>query len=363
MLAAMVAFSLVCSLLLGEGVLRLLAPARLYSPLIQVLPHNRQTIELEDAPDGVSPTARYSTNRLGFRGDEPPRDWASAETVLAIGGSTTQCFYLDDARTWPVRLQQKLRPSVPRIWVANGGLDGHSTRGHLLFVRDVLAKVRPKFALFLVGINDLGLSLDDRARTAGSDFDRPSGLTWQQRLAARSRLFQVAWTWKQILFQKAYVVRVNRLERMPPHPLAKPEPESGDLRDRLPQLSEYRKNLGELIRACRELRVRPIFLTQPFQYGTSQREAALGIDLYWLKRSSRQVSVATLRRMLDVYNAELSTVCQKENCDMIDLAREISGSSRWFYDGVHFNEPGAERIAEVIAQAVARIIASGQAPD
>src|SRR5262249_31182575 len=133
--------TLVVSLLVLEGVARLLSPPSPFSPYLPLRPHDR--IALETDMPGVSHTGTNTTNKWGFRGEEPPRDWKGTYTIVAIGGSTTQCFYLDDAKTWPARLEQQLTASARPVWVGNGGLDGQSTRAHVIFMEQVISKIHP----------------------------------------------------------------------------------------------------------------------------------------------------------------------------------------------------------------------------
>ena len=74
---------------------------------------------------------------------------------MAVGGSTTEGFYLSDGRTWPERLAVRLRPEMRKVWVNNAGLDGHSTFGHLLLTRQAIVPLHPKVMLYLVGVNDM----------------------------------------------------------------------------------------------------------------------------------------------------------------------------------------------------------------
>src|SRR6185436_9570469 len=94
----------------------------------------------------------HTKNSLGFRGPEPPDDFKDWLTLVAVGGSTTECFYLSDGRTWPERLAVRLQPDLRKVWVDNAGLDGHSTFGHLLLTRQALVPLRPKVILYLVGL-------------------------------------------------------------------------------------------------------------------------------------------------------------------------------------------------------------------
>ena len=104
----------------------------------------------------LSKTIYVSTNSLGFRGDNPPRDFNNYLTILTVGGSTTHCYYNSDDKTWPYDLAKDLDKNFNRIWVNNAGLSGHTTMGHIILMQDYIIKIKPKIVLFLVGINDLG---------------------------------------------------------------------------------------------------------------------------------------------------------------------------------------------------------------
>jgi lysophospholipase L1-like esterase len=73
---------------------------------------------------------------------------------MAIGGSTTECFYLSDGKTWEDRLANKLRKDFKKVWVNNAGLEGHTTFGHLILLQDYIVKLKPKYILLLIGLND-----------------------------------------------------------------------------------------------------------------------------------------------------------------------------------------------------------------
>ena len=78
----------------------------------------------------------HTKNSLGFRGAPPPRDFPDYLTIITIGGSTTECFYLSDGRTWPDLLGQNLSREFNRVWVNNAGLDGATTYRHLILMED-----------------------------------------------------------------------------------------------------------------------------------------------------------------------------------------------------------------------------------
>ena len=63
--------------------------------------------------------------------------------ILTIGGSTTECVYLSDGKTWTDRFAQRLAAVRPDSWVNNAGLDGQSTYGHLVLLRNFVFSLHP----------------------------------------------------------------------------------------------------------------------------------------------------------------------------------------------------------------------------
>ena len=122
-----------------------------------VLPvHQRYTFRNPGASK-LDPVTRHTKNSLGFRGPDPPADVSTRLSVLTIGGSTTECLFLTDGKTWTDRLALALLPKFPDLWVNNAGLDGQSTYGHLILLRDFVDDLHPRVAVFLIGANEIGL--------------------------------------------------------------------------------------------------------------------------------------------------------------------------------------------------------------
>src|SRR4030042_3773233 len=153
---------LLISLILVLGICEIIL--RVYNPLgfrIKgdkiILPVNKKEIIYHE-PGKLDELVIHQKNSLGFRGPEPPPDFADYLTVVAIGGSTTECFELAEDKTWPHVLGEKLKEDFNRLWLNNAGLSGNSTFGNYVLVRDFMVKLKPKVALFLVGVNDIGIS-------------------------------------------------------------------------------------------------------------------------------------------------------------------------------------------------------------
>lgn len=71
-------------------------------------PDFRAQTEIAPGLPGMSGRHVFSTNNLGFRGDALAIPKPAGEfRVFAIGGSTTECLYLDDTETMPAVLRRE----------------------------------------------------------------------------------------------------------------------------------------------------------------------------------------------------------------------------------------------------------------
>jgi hypothetical protein len=107
----------------------------------------------------------YTRDRHGLRGDYGG-DPAKID-ILAIGGSTTNERFVDDAEIWTQRLADNFAAAGQSVGVANGGVDGQSSRGHIkafeLWFPNI-AGLKPKIVLAYVGINDTAVTGDDASK-------------------------------------------------------------------------------------------------------------------------------------------------------------------------------------------------------
>ena len=120
-----------------------------------VLPANQQTVYKNTWIKKLDSSIYYSRNSLGFRGPEPTDSVNKLLSIICIGGSTTECRFISDSLTWPYQLSQQLKDSFPAIWINNAGIDGHSSFGHLLLLKEYITRLKPKYVTFLIGANDV----------------------------------------------------------------------------------------------------------------------------------------------------------------------------------------------------------------
>lgn len=150
--------SLLFSLALAEFYLRFIAfPGEVKNSTI--LPNKYYTwqpyLKILLCPEympGVYNPSTFSTNKDGIRG---PDMGDGAYRILCVGGSTTECSYLDDTETWPHLLREELNKEEFPVWVGNAGKSGLNTWHHLLQAEFLLPQLGVDMVLVLCGINDL----------------------------------------------------------------------------------------------------------------------------------------------------------------------------------------------------------------
>jgi lysophospholipase L1-like esterase len=350
--------SLILALLVLEIGLRLYNP--IHVPLRAndiVLPaHSRFQFKNDSNLEKVDAVVSNTYNSLGFRGAEPPKDFADHVTVLTIGGSTTACDGLTDGKTWPDLVAAKLSGVVPKLWLNNAGLDGHSTFGHLVLLKQVVAKLKPDYVLYLIGVNDVGradLNHWDQG-LATDDASLSSAIIKHSELLSTIQVF--ARTFRAIdlgVFQRKDV-ELSKLRHVP---IDEPAIAAKLAEHDTKYLPGYRARVQRLVAETRKAGIEPVLVTQPALYGDvvdPTTGVAIG-DLDFVE----QGNAAQQWRILEAYNDVLRAVAAEQRVIVIELARELPKDSQYFTDWIHYSRAGAERVAAIVAEGLRPVLNEG----
>src|SRR5215813_10520342 len=124
--------------------------------------HLRLVTQAEEGLPGMRGANVFTTNNLGFRGDDliMPKP-ANEYRIFMVGGSTTECLYLDDANAINRLLQNELnKPPANNLTVKvyNAGKSGDAIDDHCSMIVHRIVQLQPDLLILLAGINDLGRS-------------------------------------------------------------------------------------------------------------------------------------------------------------------------------------------------------------
>ena len=317
---------------------------------------------------GVSEAGQFTTNSRGIRGKElDPKD---TYRVLCIGGSTTECLYLDDTKTWPRQLENRLSQYTDQPWVGNVGRSGMTAHHHVTLLEHLPEAHLVDCWLVLCGLNDMGQQLRGtyaanaqntwnnvfayRHVALGRSTHRPlhrNFFIFHLLEILRKRFKVMMHSQDAVAFQDVkaewIVDRVkSRLNK----------PHTDQLPDIKPFLEEYERNLVRLVRLSREREVLLVMATQPTGWSdniTPQYDAnLLGTQL----PDGRYIAIAKLAEVMAQFNDKMRQVCKRENVPCIDLAKHVPKGLDSFYDDAHFNEQGARIVATLLAESLMTMI-------
>ena len=341
------------ALLIAEVVLRVYNPfyTRIKGDRIVLPGRTRLHFKSTHPVEGIDPELTITLNSLGFRGAEPPPRFAEHLTLIAIGGSTTRCGLQSDDKTWVACLGRSLEGSFRDVWINNAGLDGHTTRGHLVLLEDHIVKLRPRLCLFLVGVNEIVVGPDqervaESVRTAG----RPTTLkgiirsvsAYSEVVALALSLYRGAVAhWGGLGYNQVGIANLMDYESTPEEERADLETTGGPER-----LAAYAGRLERIIAETRDAGIEPVFLTQPLLAGRGVDDRT-GRDLSRIRvgphRNGRMLS-----DLIERYNEVTRIACRRNDVLLVDLAREVPRSSRYFFDFMHFNNDGNVLVADIV---------------
>ncbi len=365
----------IVTIFLVEAILRLTLPT-LVSPELEttlcVFPP--KTHRRFQAPPGVLPGINgptiFSTNSLGIRGDETSA--ADQYRILCIGGSATECMYLDDSRTWPYLLQQCLSRrcgSHGKIWVGNIGKSGLNTVDHIIQVkRQVPSLPTSNCLLLLIGVNDCIATLMG-SKCSVNAFDpekREANLFFHVDDYIKNYKDFKTWPIRRTAIWSFARLTRNTFCRTPDYQddeaafyVTKRKTRASATRiiDHLPSLDlalqRYRINLVEIKRLADSMKVRLVLVTRPTMWRKDLD--TFPASLLWIGgicndqgNPQAYYSVGALAAAMELFNSTLIDFCNEAHVEFIDLASHVPESTSAFYDDCHFNDDGSIIISKIV---------------
>ncbi|MFY9345308.1 MAG: GDSL-type esterase/lipase family protein, partial [Planctomycetota bacterium] len=334
------------------------APPNRYLPSY----HLPASIRIEtdgDALPGVSGAGTFTINRFGFRSPRLQSVAKAADTrrVFCLGGSTTECLYLDDRAAWPEVLQQEL--GVPGLDVVNAGHSGDVSRDHVALLAQRVVAFAPDVVIVLAGINDMFQQLAPDYSPLRDDTRARAGA---RSIGADNALESFACDLSQVA--RGAVLAMRHLST-PVLAGARQDPHGGWVaRERakwraLPWRSEplavdpapeFAENLRSLVGLCRAHDAVPVLLTQPALWGSDDPRCE---QRFWRRPpDDRRVPHRELWQQLERFNDVTRAVAAATGCVLVDLARELPKAVESFYDDDHVNVAGAQQLGRIVSAAL-----------
>ncbi len=372
--AGLVIASILLSLFIAEVILRLIYPQQ--AKYFAWQPNLQHTFRPDSSVFyGVNGAKQFSINSQGFRGNEFKKD--SLPKYLCIGGSTTECLYLDDNETWYQQMQLLLATRFSLlISFGSIGKSGCTTRENYIQLKYFVPQLgKIDGVILMVGLNDMMKRL-----SRDTLFENDFRFTQQVEDSFVNTIFlsnnkEEVWWRKTNLFQ--YVQRAfQRTNKVEWQNVQDDEgkiykewrqnrQQASVIIDTLPDLSaalnEYERNLRLIYAEAEKQDIRLVLINQSALYKdtmTAYENSLLwmgGVGNFQSEPNQAYYSAKALRQALELYNQRLQKFCAANPyIKYIDLATQLPRDTSVFYDDCHFNESGARKVAGIISEQIIR---------
>jgi hypothetical protein len=327
-------------LAVGIGILELrfgawLNPLRLNR--LNLVKARTLTFDVSGLYEGPSPLITYSRDQYGLRGtygSDPARI-----DLLTVGGSTTDQRYLADGATWQDVLQEQFAAIGRPLMVANAGVDGQSTFGHIKnfdWWFPYIPHLKPKYILYNVGLNDFYV---DVSPSPYDDLVRPSLVATMKDNSALWHLVRTA----SGAYQAARVLKIGHRRIDFEAVQWTNEPLQDGYTFIAPRLDGYAARLRILVDRTRRLGSTPIFVSQPSRHFRRTPQGIQG-RAELTPYAGRQINGVDRYYMMRLFIQVMEAVCRERNAAFIDLAADTDWTDHDFYDFNHTTPAGARKL-------------------
>lgn len=361
---ALFAFTLLVALLAGaEAVLRL----RDYAIRKALFEHSRENFQiapyLQIKP---RPNPEMGINSESFKGE--PLDLSpDVFRIFTLGGSTTFSSEVPHERTYPGRLEKKLRQKYPgvKIQVENAACDWYSTQHSIIRYLFKVRHFQPHLLIMKHGINDLFRGFTaDCCSLPGSHFES----SYSHYFGPIYRLAELSEDPPRppqlIIWEKAvrYFKKIPWFSNEPSQDLREfvheynENPGSVEV-TKFRSLSVFEGNLRLMAHLAELYKSKLFFSTEPSLYRHDLTEKELS-TLYFgpvhMSEKGAYPSVKSLEHGMRLFNDAIIRVGQQENVPVMDIDRLVPKTLDYLFDDVHPTEKGLEIEAQYIFEEIVR---------
>jgi hypothetical protein len=321
----------------------------------------------------LEPRARFEVNADGERGAAAPAGEPGVFRILTVGGSSVECYALDQPTSWPGRLEQLLnRPAelhrlgARRVHVGN---IGHSGVG-AAELEKILERVLPNYdrldtIIVMVGASTAYHWLEEGAPPATEPPVVPEDALfathpgqrfgWSPRATASLELLRRL---RQRLFRPLEIKEnvggwlvAGRAMRAQAKEIRTAVPDASAV------LNHFDRHFRRALRLAMARSTRVLVVRQPWfdkQY-TDEEQSRFwhgGIGRPWKEKVSTYFSLDVINRVLSLIDGRVVTVADELGLRHLNLRPLLNQGLRHYYDHDHFTPEGAAVAADAIAAAL-----------
>lgn len=261
------------------------------------------------------------------------------ESVVFLGGSTTECQFMNEEERFPYLVGRQLEISLgKRINSYNTGHAGNNTLHCLLLLQGKVLPMKPRAAVLMECINDLTF-----LAVAGSYWS-PSATRGIVQDKQYNPIKQ--WIIRSLIGHKSasevrddeFADKRSMAQRFAPEEITR----------------SYRLNLEHFVFLCRQHGITPVFMTQFNRYSETldenlRRQLKPMFDNWHITYEQYRASYMAL-------NDTMRDVAREQNVQLIDLDRLVPKTKDYMYDVVHLSANGSRFVADIVAKSLEPVL-------
>jgi GDSL-like Lipase/Acylhydrolase family len=280
-------------------------------------------------------------------------------TIAFLGGSTTECVYVDEDNRFPYLVGRLLeRQTHLKVNSYNAGRSGNNSLHSLNILLNKVVNLRPDIVVMMHNINDLAILMYEKTYWNTN----PSRSPIQERLPTFKTvghdLRQMFYTVRDLTFPNL----AREVKRLSPFRGKVKGDEFKDVRgqkitiDQDLLVREFTLNLQTFINICRARGITPVLMTQPSRL-TDNPDPLIKKMMHQLELS-QGITYGEFKGAFDRLNRTIREVGARNHVQVIDLAGEIPPVKENICDVAHFTDRGSRLVAGCIAAGLAPVIAA-----
>lgn len=317
---------------------------------LYILKNIKRDYDVSQLYKNSSGKAHYTRDQHGLRGIiTTPRE----VQILTLGGSTTDQRYIDDRETWQSVITQCLEQKKITLPIANAGIDGQSSFGHIVALEQWLKKIpelKPKYVLVYLGSNDF--------RT--SEALLPT-------LNSETTLYSV-WFQKSVLafFVKTlvgnYLANKGQVFHQPvDHTLIKwSQNHNFDNAEQISPFieekrSRYQERLKHLVEAIKNWNAAPILVSQ-WDFVAKRQDGHIVAVARTSEVNGQKLIDMDHYFLMQAFHQATATVATEQRVTYWDASGELIFDESDFYDIVHNSPSGARKLGNYLCEKLSSVL-------
>jgi len=278
----------------------------------------------------------FATDKNGFL--QPSLTHDNADLTLAfIGGSTTECMYVDADKRFHDVVSRLLSNDTRKVNSLNAGVSGNDSLNSINAYLNKVVPIKPDIAFLMHNINDLSTLLHEGSYWNYNDYRSP--IIYEDK-----SLKAFIKTVLPNSFELLYRVKSK---------LTGPVDEFAYDRGKTKILDEqliyqlFEENLEIFISISKAKGIKPVLMTQASRFTEKPDQVVMN---RFKDLESLSIDYQQFKTLFDGMNDSIRKVASENNASLIDLAKEIPPSKEYIVDTVHFNDKGSELVAKLVAR-------------